>query len=182
MSDVDQQFLNLNLWNLKEISKLADKIMKEHGDSECRSWRYPTKKSSELNLTKVIQTDNYTQILELTIDRTIYVLNLLIEYLEKLEGMDNYCRPGKSVGRPVNLSLAAILNIVWDRIGKFAKTPVFEKNSQMIETSMKTSRLTQTEICKFSKCNSCDLVQAFVTYLVAEIEKISVESEVSKEK
>lgn len=179
MSDVDQQFLNLNIWNLKEITKLADKIMKQYGDAKCQSWRYPIRKSSELNVAKILQSDNYTQILELTIDRTIYVLNLMIKYLENLEGMDNLQR---NVERPDNLSLAAVLNILWRRVEKFVLTPIFKRNLESIEVSMKTSRLTQTEICKFSKCNSCDLVQMFVTYLVAGIETISADSAVAKER
>ena len=186
MAKANVILLNSILWNLREISKLAEVIKKYCGDVECSSWRYPLINCSELEIFKLLQNnkslDNYTYILELTYDRLLYVFNLIIKYMESYESLENF-RPSKNVRRPVTLSLASILFMIWDRIKAQMegnknnvasceyKNP--DKNNFECNVSCsKSTTCTQSDVCSISVCSCCEMVQEFVTQLVLQVEKI----------
>lgn len=179
MAAVNQECININIniWTFKEIAKLSEKIKNQHGDPNCKSWRYPAKKSSEIDVYKLSENiekcNDYTYVLELIIDRTIYNLNLIINYLENLEGMTQF-HPCKNVQRPESLSLVAVLYLLWERVQALSNsnTQTHFKNLEIVDVSMKTSRFTQTELSKISRCACCDMVQKFMSQLIFDIEKI----------
>lgn len=185
MAKANAILLNSVLWNLREISKLADVIKKNCGDVDCTSWRYPSTSCSQLEIFKLLQSnrnlDKYTYILELTYDRLLYVFNLIIKYMESYDSLENF-RPERNVRRPNTLSLASVLFMIWDRIRdqmEKANEEVVkeEKEKDLSEKEVdvkisKSSTFTQSDISSIAVCSCCEMVQEFVTQLVFEIESI----------
>lgn len=179
MTTKSRELLHVNLWILKEIAKLSEKIKDEHGDSNSQSWCYPSTKSSDLDIHKLLEnsvnikkSNDYTYVLELIIDRTMYNLSLILNFLEDLKDMTQF-QPDKSVKRPETFSLATILYMLWERIRQFAenaKTQIPKQVQESVAVSLKTSRFTQTESTKISRCSCCEMVQQFMTLLISEIE------------
>ncbi|KAK6637947.1 hypothetical protein RUM44_008370 [Polyplax serrata] len=187
MAKANVILLNSILWNLREITKLADEIKKLCGDVDCSSWRYPLISCSDLEILKLLQNnknlDNYTYILELTYDRLLYVFNLIIKYMESYDSLEKF-RPEKNVRRPKTLSLASLLCMMWDRIkaqmeGANATLSVTQETKKKeyydadIEIKIsKSTTCTQSEVCSISVCSCCEMFQEFVTHLVLEMEKV----------
>lgn len=192
MAKANVILLNSILWNLREISKLAETIKQNCGDVDCVSWRYPLINCSDLEIFKLLQNnrnlDNYTYILELTYDRLLYVLNLIIKFMESYDSMGNF-RPERNVRRPKTLSLASVLYMIWDRIKaqmeNVNQTVLLEKkefeHSEKEGTlnKSKSSTCTQSDVCSISVCSCCEMVQEFVTQMVLQMEAILKKQDIS---
>lgn len=176
------------LWNLKEMTNLAERIKSLSGDVECTSWRFPALPSSQIDVLQLLRqphnSDNYTYVLELIHDRALYIFNLFIKYLEISDAMMKF-RPQKNVFRPNSLSLAAVLNMLWDRIQGHAQELDRKSPEKIGDFCKKSSASTQSEMSCLT-CFSCDLAQSFVTKLVLDVEKLveeqGLESAVTEER
>lgn len=177
---------------MREIIQLTEKIKHKSGDVQCTSWRYPLINSDEVEVCKLLvetaAADRYTFVLELTCDRIVYVLYLLIKFLEMSESLRHF-RPQRNVKRPSNLTMAALLNMVWDRLESVVDVPGEDPRVPAKEVTVgdgpKASRHSQTNVCSLTSCSSCSMVQDFVTQMVFQVGKFfedSEDSEVLKER
>ncbi|KAL0272290.1 UNVERIFIED_CONTAM: hypothetical protein PYX00_005326 [Menopon gallinae] len=171
MSKVNSYLLNSLTWNLGQMTNLIKMVRARVGDIKFPSWRHPLLSCGELDAFRLLEEtkdcDRYTYLLELTFDRLLYILNLIINYLEGCNALAKF-KPGKNVERPSNLSMASLLFMIWERIQVQCET--HKDTPKIIHGRCTSSSSTQSDNTSFASCTTCELAQKLVTDIVLKVE------------
>lgn len=165
------------MWNLREMTNLIKLLRSNVEDVQISSWRHPLMTCGELDVLRLLEdnkdSDRYTYLLELTFDRLLYILNLIINYLEGCNDLAKF-KPGKNIERPSNLSMASLLYMIWDRIQVHCEAA--GDMSKTIHSRSISSSSTQSDITSISSCSTCELAQKLVTEIVLKMENYFLEN------